>query len=158
MIMVAAFLLTSPAFLDGMGIPQRYTADGRDVSVPLEWSGTPEGTVSLALVCEDPDAPSGTWTHWVVWNIPADAGGLPEGIDRTVLLSDGTAQGVNSWGDTGWGGPSPPSGTHRYVFTLYALDVQLEIESGSTAADLCGAARGHVLGTATLTGVYSRSR
>lgn len=113
MMMVAAFLLTSPAFPDGMGIPQRYTAD---------------------------------------------AGGLPEGVDRTALLSDGTVQGVNSWGDTGWGGPNPPSGTHRYVFTLYALDVPLELGSGSTAGDLRGAVRGHVLGTATLTGTYSRSR
>ncbi len=153
-----AFALTSPACSSGSTIPSIYTADGLDISPPLEWSGAPPGTVTLALICDDPDAPGGTWTHWVLYGIPASATSLPEGIAGSVHLDDGSVQGLNSWGETGWRGPSPPSGTHRYVFRLHALDTALQPDSSTTARDLREAMHGHILSSASLTGLYSRSR
>ncbi len=143
--------LSSPAFASGEAIPARYTADGEDVHPPLVISGAPEGTVSFALVVDDPDAPRGTWVHWVVWNLPGDLSSLPAGE-----LPGGVEVGRNSWGKREWGGPSPPSGTHRYFFKLYALDSRLDLPPGADKDSLEGAMRRHVLDRAELMGTYSR--
>lgn len=151
-----AIKLTSKAFTEGGVIPSRYTCDGEDVSPPLAWSGVPEGTRSLALICDDPDAPMGTWVHWVLFNLPADSDSLPEGVPPWKTLSDGTRQGTNDFRRPGYGGPCPPGGTHRYYFKLYALDAMLEAESGITKAQLLQAMAGHVLAEGRLMGRYQR--
>jgi Raf kinase inhibitor-like YbhB/YbcL family protein len=143
--------ITSPAFDHGRPIPQRYTADGDNTSPPLNLDDPPEGTVSFALIVDDPDAPRGTWTHWVVWDIPASARSIPEGG-----VPDGAVQGRNSWGRADYGGPAPPSGTHRYVFKLYALDVVLDLAPETDKAGLLMAMEAHVLGRAELMGTYAR--
>ena len=142
--------LTSPAFNNGEPIPEKYSCDGEDISPELDWFGTPEGTVSLALIMDDPDAPMGTWVHWVLYNLPMDLSGLREGMTGVGL------DGSNSWGTTGYGGPCPPSGTHRYFFKLYALDINLDFESVVDKAALEAAMEGHILGQAELMGTYSR--
>ena len=142
--------LTSPAFNDGEAIPVQYSCDGDDVSPDLDWFGIPEGTASLAFIMDDPDAPVGTWIHWVLYNIPADMPGLQLGI--TGVGMDGT----NSWGTTGYGGPCPPGGTHRYFFKLYALDLNLDLEAGANKEELLTAIDGHILGQAELMGTYTR--
>ena len=154
--MMVAFYLISSAFSQGGAIPAQYTCDGADVSPPLSWGGGPAGTAAFALICEDPDAPVGNWVHWVVYNIPAGRDSLPEGLPAVGQLEDGTVQGVNGWGRTGYGGPCPPSGTHRYFFRLYALDSLLELPAGANASELREAMSGHVLDEAELMGVYSR--
>jgi Raf kinase inhibitor-like YbhB/YbcL family protein len=141
--------LTSDAFRHETRIPSKYTCDGDDVSPPLAISGIPAGTEALALVVDDPDAPSGTWDHWVAYDIPVSET-IPEGVATL-----GTA-GRNSWGRSGYGGPCPPSGTHRYFFTVYALDTTLGLEAGATKQTLLDAVEGHVLAEATLLGRYSR--
>ncbi len=141
----------SPAFSEGRAIPARYTADGADISPPLVIQGVPEGTQSLALIMDDPDAPMGTWVHWVAWNLPAGTREIPEGS-----LPDGAAEGRNSWGRTGYGGPAPPSGTHRYYFKIYALDTKLDLPPATDKARLLSAMKGHVLAEAVLMGRYSR--
>lgn len=141
--------LISDVFENESTIPTKYTCDGDDVSPPLGLSDIPAGAESLALVVEDPDAPAGTWDHWVAYDIPV-MNEIPEGVD-----SLGTP-GQNSWGRPGYGGPCPPSGTHRYVFTVYALDARLDIESGADKPAVLKALDGHVLATATLMGRYSR--
>jgi Raf kinase inhibitor-like YbhB/YbcL family protein len=148
--------IRSPVFHEGGSIPARYTCDGEDVSPPLEWSGVPEGTKSLALTCDDPDAPAGLWVHWVVFDLPPSATGLPEGVPVTPEISGGGRQGKNDFRKIGYGGPCPPGGTHRYVFTLYALDSTLGLPAGATRQDLLAAIKNHTLGEATLTGTYSR--
>lgn len=153
-----AFELKSTAFTNENAIPSRYTCDGADISPPLAWSGHPAGTKSFALVSDDPDAPAGTWVHWVVWNIPAAATSLKEGIEKTQGLPDGTRQGISDFRRPGYGGPCPPSGTHRYYFKLYALDAALDLPAGTTKAGLEAAMKGHVLGQATLMGTYRRQR
>jgi len=142
--------LTSPSFNDGEEIPGKFTCDGEDISPELDWFGTPEGTVSLVLIMDDPDAPMGTWVHWVLFNLPMDLTGLREGM--TGVGKDGT----NSWNQTGYGGPCPPTGTHRYFFNLYALDTTLDLEPGAKKAAVLYAMRDHVLGEAELMGTYSR--
>src|SRR5438128_2167054 len=118
--------LVSTAFLEGSPIPRKHTGDGSDVSPPLEWSDVPEGTKSLALICDDPDAPRGTWVHWVVFNIPAERKDLPEAQPPRGSLPSGARQGKNDFGKLGYGGPAPPPGKpHRYMFKLYALDTTL---------------------------------
>ena len=149
--------LRSPAFSDGGRIPPKHTCDGDDVSPRLSWTRIPAGAKSLALVCEDPDAPSGLWVHWVVFDLPPSATGLPEGVPPTPEIPGGGRQGKNDFRKTGYGGPCPPRGTHRYVFTLYALDAMLGLDSGATRQDLVKAVRNRRLGTATLTGTYSRT-
>ena len=151
------FVLTSPAFDDGGMIPTTYTCDGQDLSPELQWQGAPDGTVSFVLICDDPDAPRGTWVHWVVYNIPPDVRMIAESVSPEPLLLDGSAQGKNSWPRTGYGGPCPPCGTHHYVFSLYALDIALQLspETADKAAVL-SAMEGHELGQATLTGLYER--
>jgi Raf kinase inhibitor-like YbhB/YbcL family protein len=142
--------LTSPAFNDGEAIPVQYSCDGDDVSPDLDWFGIPEGTASLALIMDDPDAPVGTWIHWVLYNIPADMPGLQLGM--TGVAVDGT----NSWGTTGYGGPCPPGGTHRYFLKLYALDLNLDLAAGANKEELLAAMDGHILGQAELMGTYTR--
>jgi Raf kinase inhibitor-like YbhB/YbcL family protein len=148
--------LRSSAFSDGGRIPSKYTCDGKDTSPPLSWTGIPAAGKSLALTCDDPDAPRGLWVHWVVFDLPPSATGLPEGVPATLEISGGGRQGKNDFGKIGYGGPCPPSGTHRYVFTLYALDSTLGLPAGAARQDLLAAMRNRALGEATLTGTYSR--
>jgi Raf kinase inhibitor-like YbhB/YbcL family protein len=149
--------LTSTAFRDGDTIPTQYTADGRNVSPPLTWQGTPDGTRSLALICEDPDAPRGTWTHWVLFNLPADVHELSEGVPAEKALPSGATQGSNDFGKPGYGGPSPPRGKpHRYFFKLYALDQALDLPASTDRGRLLSAMKGHVLGEGQLMGKYGR--
>jgi Raf kinase inhibitor-like YbhB/YbcL family protein len=152
------FTLTSTAFNHGQAIPSTYTCDGRDLSPPLAWTEPPSGTKSLALISDDPDAPMGTWVHWVVWNIPADSTSLPETLAKQANVAGGIRQGMTDFGRTGYGGPCPPSGVHRYFFTLYALDTSLDLPPRTTKAELLRAMDGHVLAEAQLMGRYSRSR
>jgi Raf kinase inhibitor-like YbhB/YbcL family protein len=151
-----AMRIESAAFSEGALIPRRHTCDGEDVSPPLSWSGVPEGAKSLALICDDPDAPGKTWVHWVLFNLPPGTRELPEGVPARANLSGGGMQGTNDFRKLGYGGPCPPGGTHRYLFKLYALDAELALPAGATKAELEGAIEGHVLGQATLTGKYSR--
>ena len=153
--------LTSPAFAPGGEIPARYTCEGDDVSPALEWSGVPASAAGLALIMDDPDAPDPkspkmTWVHWVLYNLPATASGLPEGIDPADL-PEGTLQGLNDWKRTGWGGPCPPIGRHRYFFKLYALDVVLPDLHEPTKAKLEAAMDGHILVKAELIGTYEKA-
>lgn len=152
-----AFRLTSPAFSDGQPLPAVYTADGADVSPPLRWTGVPKGTLSLALVVDDPDAPAGTWTHWLIYDIAPATPMLPEAVGTTGSLPDGAHQGVNDFHKIGYGGPSPPPGPpHRYRFTLFALDTKVGLPEGGTREALFKAMEGHVLARAVLTGTYGR--
>lgn len=151
--------ITSSAFEEGATIPQKYTADGEDVSPPLSFAGVPEGAAELALICHDPDAPrEGGWTHWVVYGMAPDIGGLPEAVPVEERVDDpGLVQGVNSGGKIGYMGPSPPAGpAHRYQFTVYALAEKLNLEPGATKAELESAIEGKVVGEAMLTGMYGR--
>jgi Raf kinase inhibitor-like YbhB/YbcL family protein len=150
--------LNSLAFTDGTMIPSRYTCDGQNVSPPLEWTNTPTGTKSFALISDDPDAPSGTWVHWVIFNIPANETKLDENIRPEKELKNGIRQGNNTWPGIGYGGPCPPSGTHRYYFKLYALDAMLDLKPGATKSQLLKAMEGHVLAEARLIGKYKRQR
>ncbi|MFQ5679268.1 MAG: YbhB/YbcL family Raf kinase inhibitor-like protein [Gemmatimonadota bacterium] len=151
--------LTSDAFADGGEIPVPHTCDGEDLSPALSWSGPPEGTTSLALIADDPDAPVGTWVHWVVYRIPPELRGLPEGVPADPELPDGTRQGRNDFRRVGYGGPCPPPGRrHRYFFKLYALDAHPDLAPGATKRDLLDAMEGHVLGRAQLVGTYGRGR
>ena len=155
-----AFILTSAAFKDGAPIPGKYTCDGGDVSPPLTWSGAPAGTRSVALIADDPDAPGGTWVHWVLYNLPAEVSELPENIAKVESLDLGGArQGRNDFRRPGYGGPCPPPGpAHRYFFKLYALDTRLELKAGAQKKDVEAAMEGHVLGSAQLMGTYARQR
>lgn len=147
--------LWSSAFGNGEMIPVLYTADGDDISPPLEWEcGLDAG--AFALVCEDPDAPMGTWVHWVVCNIPGEMRSLEQGLPSGEVLENGIVQGSNSWGNTGYGGPAPPSGKHRYFFTIYALDDPLTVQPGATADQLRTAMEGRVLAEAQFMGEYTR--
>jgi len=155
----AAFELTSPAFAANGPIPRTYSCNGPDRSPPLAWTNAPVGVKSYALVVEDPDAPNGTWVHWVLYRIPASTKHLPEGVPRRDTVAGTGTQGVNDFKKVGWGGPCPPPGpAHRYVFTLYALDTEPALPPGKTRADLETAIAGHVLGQAELAGRFqSRS-
>ena len=149
--------LTSPAFEQGAYIPRKYTGEGADVSPALAWAGPPEGTQSLALICDDPDAPVGTWVHWVVWGIPSQARVLPEALPAQDELADGVRQGMTDFRRIGYSGPMPPPGSdHRYFFKLYALDTALSLARGAAKKDLENAMRGHVLAEAQLMGLYRR--
>ena len=148
--------LTSNAFIEGAMIPQRYSCDGEDISPSVAWSNVPSGTRSLALICDDPDAPVGTWDHWVMYNIPAHVTSIQEGITDKPILDNGAVQGKNSWGRIGYGGPCPPSGTHRYFFKIFALDTLLDLKSGSTTSQLIDAMEGHILAQGQLMGRYQR--
>ncbi|RME81372.1 MAG: YbhB/YbcL family Raf kinase inhibitor-like protein [Caldilineae bacterium] len=148
--------LTSPAFAYGQRIPRKYTCDDRDISPPLQWEGAPAATESFALIMDDPDAPVGTWDHWLIFDIPAGTNSLPEAVPTDPTLADGSVQGLNSWRRTGYGGPCPPRGEHRYFFRLYALDTQLKLGPNTDKGRLKKAMEGHILAQAELMGVYSR--
>ncbi len=143
-------------FTEGAMIPKKHTCDAEDISPDLKWSGVPNGAQSLALICDDPDAPVGTWVHWVLFNIPADATALPAGIPAEAVLKNGARHGQNDFRKLGYGGPCPPGGTHRYYFKLFALDTLLTLESGSTKAQLSAAMKGHILAEGQLMGKYKR--
>jgi len=148
--------MKSRAFSPGDLIPSTHTCDGKDSSPPLSWSNPPEGTKSFALVVEDPDAPGGTWVHWVVWNIPGNEGGLEEDVAKAASLPNGARQGTTDFRRIGYGGPCPPSGTHRYFFRLYALDTALDLPSSTTSNDLEKTMQGHILARAETMGKYRR--
>ena len=149
--------IRSVAFEAGGPIAQLYTCDGRDVSPPLRWDNVPDGTGSFALVCDDPDAPMGTWVHWVIYGIPGSARQLPEAVPVRETLADGARQGRNDFGKTGYGGPCPPRGKpHRYFFRLYALDEVPSLAPGLSKKALLKAIDGHVLAEAELSGTYGR--
>ncbi len=154
--MNAQMKITSVAFGPGADIPKRYTCDGEDVSPPLAWTGVPANTKSLALICDDPDAPMGTWVHWVLFNLPASAKGLPEAVPAKPAIDKGGQQGINDFRKTGYGGPCPPSGTHRYFFKLYALDSEPNLGPSTTKQQLLKAIEGHVLAEAQVMGKYRR--
>lgn len=151
-----ALTMMSSAFEEGGFIPAQYTCDGKDISPPLKWENAPQGVKSFALICDDPDAPVGTWVHWVIYNIPAQVSQLKEAFPTDEKLPDGTEQGLNDFGNTGYGGPCPPSGVHRYYFKLYALDTVIDIEPGITKDELLSAMEGHILAEAKLMGRYKR--
>ena len=153
--------LTSDAFTDGGEIPARYTCEGEDLAPALRWTGIPDGTRSLVLIVDDPDAPDPaapktTWVHWVLYNIPADTLGLDEGVSAPGL-PQGTREGLNDWKRAGYDGPCPPVGRHRYYHKLYALDTTLPEMSRPTKAEVEAAMQGHVLAQAQLLGVYQKS-
>jgi Raf kinase inhibitor-like YbhB/YbcL family protein len=148
--------MTSSAFTEGNMIPAKYTCDGQDMSPPLEWRDVPAGTKSFGLISDDPDAPMGTWVHWVAFNIPPNVTKLDENVRPDKEFRNGMRQGSNDWPKIGYGGPCPPSGTHRYYFKLYALDALLDIPSGTTKTRLLQAMKGHILAEAQLMGKYKR--
>ena len=157
-----SFALTSPAFAAGGEIPTRYTCEGDDISPPLAWSVLPGGTKSLALIVDDPDAPDPkapkiTWVHWVLYNLPPSADGLPEGVPARALPA-GTREGLNDWKRPGYGGPCPPIGRHRYFHKLYALDTVLSDLVRPSKVALQRAMQGHILAQAELIGAYAKAR
>ena len=153
------FQIESSAFENGKTIPGKYTCDGEDVSPPLMWKGAPEGTKSFALICDDPDAPLMTWTHWVVYGISANVDKLQEGLPKAEVVAGDIKQGSNSGRRVGYSGPCPPGGkAHRYYFRIYALDADLDIRPGESKKHLERAMMGHVLDQAETMGLYARSR
>lgn len=149
--------VSSSAFAEGEVIPGRYTCQGQDVSPALTWSEPPAGTQSLALIVDDPDAPVGVFTHWVIFNIPAGSDGLPEAVPVQAELPDGALQGRNDFGRTGYAGPCPPPGRpHRYQFTVYALDSSLDLRAGVSKKEVLDVMQGHVLAQGELSGSYQR--
>ena len=153
---VTAIELTSTAFEEGGMIPRQYTCDGPDISPSLTWTRIPDGTKSLALICDDPDAPAGTWVHWVIYNLPPNMKGLPESIPPYKILANGAIHGINDFRKFGYGGPCPPGGTHRYYFKIYALDTVMDLKPGATKAQLLKAMEGHILAKGQLMGRYRR--
>jgi hypothetical protein len=150
------FKVTSTAFKEGQPIPRQYTCDGVNVSPPLEWSGAPQPAKTLAIICDDPDAPADTWVHWVLYNLPADRIGLVENLPTTEKVPGGGLQGTNDFQKIGYGGPCPPSGTHHYFFKLYALDSELSLPAGATKAEVLKAMEGHIVAQTQLMGTYRR--
>lgn len=148
----------SSAFKNGEFIPSIYTCDGANISPPLKWSGIPEGTKSIALICDDPDAPIGDWVHWVLYNIPPETKELKENIPSEKIIKNGAIHGLNDWKKYGYGGPCPPSGIHRYYFKIFALDIKLDLNPGATKKQLLDAMRGHILAQGELMGKYQRKR
>jgi len=149
--------LTSAAFKEGEAIPRQYTCDGVNVSPPLEWGRAPKNAKTIAIITDDPDAPGGTWVHWVLFNLPAENIGLVENLPVTENLKAGGFQGKNDFDKIGYGGPCPPSGTHRYIFKIYAVDAELPLKAGATKADVEKAMQGHIVAQGQLMGSYSRS-
>jgi Raf kinase inhibitor-like YbhB/YbcL family protein len=149
--------LISDAFAQGQPIPQRHTCDGEDLSPPLSWEGLPTETQSVVLICDDPDAPMGTWVHWILCNLPPETTSLPEGVPAVSQLPNGAVQGITDFGRPGYGGPCPPrGGPHRYFFRIAALDTVLSLEPGPTRDDVEHAMEGHVLAQGSLMGTYER--
>jgi Raf kinase inhibitor-like YbhB/YbcL family protein len=149
--------ISSSSFVEGGMIPQRNTCDGEDLSPSLAWSGVPLGAQSLVLIADDPDAPVGTWVHWVIYDMPPGLTNLPEGLSTTASVAGMGTQGKNDFRKLGYGGPCPPSGKpHRYFFKLYALDKLLSLPSGATKADVEKAMKSHILAEGQLIGKYGR--
>jgi len=149
--------LTCTAFAEGAPIPAKYTCDGTNVSPPLKWTGVPPAAKSLVLIGDDPDAPVGTWVHWVLYDLPSSVSELPEGVARSQYIPGGAKQGLNDFRHLGYGGPCPPPGkAHRYFFKLYALDTQLDLKPGATKQDVERAMENHVLAQGQLVGTYKR--
>lgn len=148
--------VTSTAFKEGGMIPSKYTCDGADVSPAISWSKGPEKTASYALISDDPDAPAGTWVHWVIYNIPANVNSLSEALAKTESIQNGALQGKNDFRKYGYGGPCPPGGTHRYFFKVYAIDAILKAGPGLTKKQLLKEMEGHILAEGELMGRYSR--
>jgi len=151
------FKISSSAFTAGGAIPRQFTGDGKDVSPPLSWSGVPQGTRSLALTCEDPDAPAGTWFHWIIFNIPPGTARLKEGIAPSPTLAEGITHGRNDFEKLGYNGPAPPRGTvHHYHFKLVALDGKLDLKPGCSKKAYYAAIKGHILASTEVVGTYQR--
>ena len=154
---VMALELESPAFKNGEFIPAKYTCEGENISPPLEWKGAPDGTKSFALISDDPDAPVGTWVHWVLYDIPVSTKNLPEGVKKDNILTDGSRHGMTDFGRVGYGGPCPPPGpVHRYFFKLYALSGKLDLKPGLSKKTLLNAIKNHVIEETELAGKYKR--
>ncbi len=152
-----SFAITSTAFSNGGEIPRRFTCSGEDLSPALTWNDTPPNTQSLVLIADDPDAPAGTWTHWIVWNIPGHATLLPEAVPPNQVLDNGARQGRNDFNRIGYGGPCPPPGRpHRYFFRLYALDARLGLQPGSARSELEPAMKSHIIAQAEWMGMFKR--
>ena len=152
-----ALSLSSPVFREGEKIPVKYTCDGQDISPPLMWGKPPPGTQAFALIMDDPDAPGGVFTHWVIFNLPVDSRELPEAISRENQLQNKALHGMTGFGRVGYGGPCPPTGpAHHYLFSLYALDQPLDINAGASKRQVLDAMQGHILAQGQLTGVYKR--
>ncbi|OGL39781.1 MAG: phosphatidylethanolamine-binding protein [Candidatus Schekmanbacteria bacterium RIFCSPHIGHO2_02_FULL_38_11] len=134
----------------------KYTCDDKDVSPPLSWTSVPNGTKSIAIICDDPDAPMGTWVHWVLYDLPVSIKELPENIPSQEKLKNGAKHGINDFRKFAYGGPCPPGGTHRYLFKIYALDKETGLEPGATKEQLLKAMKGHILAEGQLMGKYSR--
>jgi len=150
--------VSSPSFSHMKPIPAEFTCDGADISPAIRWSGAPRSAKSIVVMCDDPDAPAGTWVHWIVYDIPVSVDSLAENIPTTGTISCGAKQGLNDFRRIGYGGPCPPGGTHRYFFKVYALDTMLNLPAGKTKKDVEKAMTGHVLAHGELVGVYSRKR
>lgn len=151
--------VTSSAFRANQTVPREHTCEGADRSPALAWSGAPAGTAAFAIVMDDPDAPRGTWVHWVLWNLPASEHALAPGVPPLERLENGASQGRNDFRRIGWGGPCPPPGpAHHYSFRVYALDAPLELAAGASKASLERAMQGHVLAQGELVGTYARAR
>jgi Raf kinase inhibitor-like YbhB/YbcL family protein len=150
--------ITSTAFKHMQPIPPQYTCDGADRSPPLSWSALPPAAKSIALICDDPDAPAGTWVHWVVYDLPPTADSLQENIPKIDTVPGGGKQGKNDFHRIGWNGPCPPGGTHRYFFKMYALDTMLNLPAGKTKSEIEKAMKGHILAQGQLMGTYARKR
>jgi hypothetical protein len=148
-------VVISAAFTMGGAIPPIYTCHGANISPQISWQHIPTNTESIALICDDPDAPVGDWVHWVVFNIPPDSTGLEENTPPHAHLPDGSIQGITDFRRPGYGGPCPPSGTHRYFFRVYALDTMLDLKDSATKADLLKAMKGHILGKGELMGTFA---
>ncbi|MBU1862501.1 MAG: YbhB/YbcL family Raf kinase inhibitor-like protein [Candidatus Omnitrophica bacterium] len=148
--------LMSPVFNYGEMIPSKYTCDGENISPPLRWWAVPPGTMTFVLISDDPDAPMGTWVHWVLFNIPVKEVELPEGIPAKERLDNGALHGITDFKSLGYGGPAPPSGTHHYFFKLYALNITLDLPSGATKKEVMEAMKGRILGQGELMGTYKR--
>lgn len=150
--------IASPAFKNGRFIPKTYTCEGDNISPPFVISQVPQDAKSLALIAEDPDAPMGTWIHWVIFNIPPNSLQLDASIPNTKVLSNGTKQGLNDFRKIGYGGPCPPEGTHRYFFKIFALNKVLQLEAGAIKSDLIKAMHGHILSESETMGLFSKSK
>jgi Raf kinase inhibitor-like YbhB/YbcL family protein len=155
---MAELKVTSTAFKEGELIPQEYTCDGKDISPDLAWAGAPAGAKSIVLISDDPDAPMGTWAHWVVINIPPEAKGLAAGASPTGVMPKGCLETATNFSQPGYGGPCPPGGTHRYYFKVYALDSVLNLAVKARKAEVESAMQGHILAQGQLMGKYRRNR
>lgn len=148
--------ITSPAFKEGEMIPDKYTLNGENISPPLNWADVPLNTKTFAIISDDPDTFGGDWVHWVIYNIPADITGLPENVPPKEVLDNTARQGNNDFPTIGYKGPQPPKGVHRYMFKIYALDIELDLAPGATKQELLKAMEGHILSLGVLMGKYAK--